>query len=256
MAKNGDEGTSAMGIDTPLAALASDHQPLFNYFKQLFAQVTNPPIDSIREKVVTSTTVYIGEDGNLLEERAENCKVLKVNNPILTNTDLMKIKAMKVDGFKVEVLPIIYYKNTSLEKAIERLFVEADRAYREGANILILSDRGIDENHVPIPSLLAVSALQQHLVKTKKRTAVAMILESGEPREVHHFATLLGYGACAINPYLAQDTVKQLVDEHMLDKRLLCGGSGLQCSDFKRHRQDRIQDGNLDDPVLRGFQDL
>jgi glutamate synthase (NADPH/NADH) large chain len=218
MAKNGGEGTSAMGIDTPLAALASDHQPLFNYFKQLFAQVTNPPIDSIREKVVTSTTVYIGEDGNLLEEKAENCQVLKVNNPILTNTDLMKIKAMKVQGFKVEVIPIIYYKNTSLEKAIDRLFVEADRAYRDGANILILSDRGIDENHVPIPSLLAVSALQQHLVRTKKRTSVAMILESGEPREVHHFATLLGYGACAINPYLVQDTVKQLVDEHMLDK--------------------------------------
>ncbi len=218
MAKTGAEGTSAMGIDTQLAALAGDHQPLFNYFKQLFAQVTNPPIDSIREKVVTSTTVYIGEDGNLLEEKAENCKVLKVNNPILTTTDLMKIKAMKVDGFKVEVIPIIYYKNTSLEKAIDRLCVEADRAYRDGANILILSDRGIDENHVPIPSLLAVSALQQHLVRTKKRTSVAMILESGEPREVHHFATLLGYGACAINPYLAQDTVKQLVDEHMLDK--------------------------------------
>ncbi len=218
MAKNGGEGTSAMGIDTPLAALASDHQPLFNYFKQLFAQVTNPPIDSIREKIVTSTTVYIGEDGNLLEEKADNCKVLKVDNPILTNTDLMKIKSMKVEGFQVEVLPIIYYKNTSLEKAIDRLFVEADRAYRDGANILILSDRGIDENHVPIPSLLAVSALQQHLVRTKKRTSLAMILESGEPREVHHFATLLGYGACAINPYLAQDTVKQLVDEHMLDK--------------------------------------
>ncbi len=218
MAKNGGEGTSAMGIDTPLAALAGDHQPLFNYFKQLFAQVTNPPIDSIREKIVTSTTVYIGEDGNLLEEKAINCQVLKVNNPILTNTDLMKIKAMKVDGFKVVVLPIIYYKNTSLEKALDHLFVEADRAYRDGANILILSDRGVDENHVPIPSLLAVSGLQQHLVKTKKRTAVAMILESGEPREVHHFATLLGYGACAINPYLAQDTVKQLVDEHMLDK--------------------------------------
>ena len=218
MAKNGAEGIASMGIDTPLAALASDHQPLFNYFKQLFAQVTNPPIDSIREKVVTSTTVYIGEDGNLLEEKAENCQVLKVNNPILTNTDLMKIKAMKVPGFKVEVIPIIYYKNTSLEKAIDRLFVEADRAYRDGANILILSDRGIDENHVPIPSLLAVSALQQHLVRTKKRTSVAMILESGEPREVHHFATLLGYGACAINPYLVQDTVKQLVDEHMLDK--------------------------------------
>ncbi len=218
MAKNGGESTAAMGIDTPLAALAGDHQPLFNYFKQLFAQVTNPPIDSIREEVVTSTTVYIGEDGNLLEEKAINCQVLKVNNPILTNTDLMKIKNMKVEGFKVVELPIIYYKNTSLEKAIEHLYVEADRAYREGANILILSDRGVDENHVAIPSLLAVSALQQHLIKTKKRTAVAMILESGEPREVHHFATLLGYGACAINPYLAQDTVKQLIDEHMLDK--------------------------------------
>ncbi|MCF2641209.1 MAG: glutamate synthase large subunit [Lachnospiraceae bacterium] len=218
MAKNGVEGTAAMGIDTSLAVLSGDRQPLFNYFKQLFAQVTNPPIDSIREKVVTSTTVYIGEDGNLLEEKPINCQVLKVNNPILTNTDIMKIKTMKVEGFKVVVLPIIYYKNTSLEKAIEHLYVEADRAYRDGANILILSDRGVDENHVPIPSLLAVAALQQHLVSTKKRTAVAMILESGEPREVHHFATLLGYGACAINPYLAQDTVKQLVDEHMLDK--------------------------------------
>ncbi|MFG6384061.1 MAG: glutamate synthase large subunit [Lachnospiraceae bacterium] len=218
MAKNGGESTAAMGIDTPLAALAGDHQPLFNYFKQKFAQVTNPPIDSIREEVVTSTTVYIGEDGNLLEEKSENCKVLKVNNPILTNTDIMKIKSMKVEGFKVVEIPIIYYKNTSLEKAIERLFVEADRAYRDGANILILSDRGVDENHVPIPSLLAVSALQQHLIKTKKRTALAMILESGEPREVHHFATLLGYGACAINPYLAQDTVKQLIDDYMLDK--------------------------------------
>ena len=218
MAKNGVEGTAAMGIDTSLAVLSGDRQPLFNYFKQLFAQVTNPPIDSIREKVVTSTTVYIGEDGNLLEEKPINCQVLKVNNPILTNTDIMKIKTMKVEGFKVVVLPIIYYKNTSLEKAIEHLYVEADRAYRDGANILILSDRGVDENHVPIPSLLAVAALQQHLVSTKKRTAVAMILESGEPREVHHFATLLGYGACAINPHLAQDTVKQLVDEHMLDK--------------------------------------
>ena len=218
MALNGTEQTGAMGIDTPLAVLSNKHQPLFNYFKQLFAQVTNPPIDSIREKVVTSTTVYIGEDGNLLEEKAINCQVLKVDNPILTNTDLMKIKNMKVEGFKVVVLPTTYYKNTSLEKALDHLFVEADRAYRDGANILILSDRGIDENHVAIPSLLAVSGLQQHLVKTKKRTAVAMILESGEPREVHHFATLLGYGACAINPYLAQDTVKQLVDEHMLDK--------------------------------------
>ena len=125
---------------------------------------------------------------------------------------------MKVDGFKVEVVPIVYYKNTSLERAIDRLFVEVDRAYRDGVNILILSDRGVDENHVPIPSLLAVSALNQYLVRTKKRTRVALILESGEPREVHHFATLLGYGACAINPYLAQDTIKELIESNMLDK--------------------------------------
>ncbi len=218
MARDGAEGTAAMGIDTPLAALSDDHQPLFNYFKQLFAQVTNPPIDAIREEIVTSTTTYIGEDGNILEEKPKNCQVLKVRNPILTNTDLMKIKNMKRDGFHVSVISLVYYKNTSLEKAIDRLFVEADRAYREGANVLILSDRGVDEYHVAIPSLLAVSALQQQLVRTKKRTAVALILESGEPREVHHFSTLLGYGACAINPYLAQDTIKQLIDDHMLDK--------------------------------------
>lgn len=218
MAKTGAEPVGAMGVDTPLAVLSDIKQPLFNYFKQLFAQVTNPPIDAIREAIVTSTTVYIGEDGNLLEEKAENCKVLKVNNPILTNTDLLKIKAMKIDGFEVKVIPMIYYKNTSLEKAIDHLCVDADRAYKDGANILILSDRGVDENHVAIPSLLAVSALQQHLVRTKKRTRVAMIVESAEPREVHHFATLLGYGACAINPYLAIDTIKQLIDDKMLDK--------------------------------------
>lgn len=218
MALNGQEPVAAMGVDSPLPVLSKQHQPLFNYFKQLFAQVTNPPIDAIREAIVTSTTVYIGEDGNLLEEKPENCRVLKVDNPILTNTDLLKIKSMNVEGFKVKVLPIIFYKNTSLERAIEHLFVEADRAYRDGANILILSDRGLDENHVAIPSLLAVSALQQHLVKTKKRTQLAMILESGEPREVHHFATLLGYGACAINPYLAQESIKELIENNMLDK--------------------------------------
>ena len=218
MALNGSESIGAMGIDTPLAVLSNKHQPLFNYFKQLFAQVTNPPIDSIREKVVTSTTVYLGTDGNVLEEKAENCKQLKINDPILTNTDLLKIKNMKVDGFKVETIPIIYYKNTSLEKAIDHLFVEVDRAHREGANIIILSDRGVDENHVAIPSLLAVSALQQYLVQTKKRTAMAVILVSGEPRDVHHFATLLGYGASAINPYLAQESIQELIDLNMLDK--------------------------------------
>lgn len=218
MAQNGAEPIASMGTDTPLPMLSEQPQPLFNYFKQLFAQVTNPPIDAIREEIVTSTSVYIGEDGNLLEEKAENCNVLKICNPILTDTDLIKIKSMDKKGFKCEDIPITYYKNTSLEKALGRLCLAADRAYREGVNILVLTDRGVDENHVAIPSLLAVAAMQQHLVTTKKRTRVAMILESAEPREVHHFATLLGYGACAINPYLAHSTIKELIGSGMLDK--------------------------------------
>ena len=218
MAEKGAEAISAMGTDTPLAVLSNSHKPLFNYFKQLFAQVTNPPIDAIREEIVTSTSVYLGKDGNILEEKPENCHVLKIHNPILTNTDLLKIKNMKVEGLKVGVLPILYYKNTSLEKALDRLFVEADKLYRDGVNILILSDRGVDETHVAIPSLLAVSAMQKHLVRTKKRTSVAIILESADPRNVHHFATLLGYGACAVNPYLAIETIKQMVDSHLLNK--------------------------------------
>ena len=144
--------------------------------------------------------------------------MLKVNNPILTNVDLLKIKNMKQDGFKIAEIPTIYYKNSSLEKAMDYLFIEVDRAIRDGANILILSDRGVDEYHVAMPSLLALSGLQQHLVRTKKRTSVAIILETGEPREVHHFATLLGYGACAVNPYLAHETIRQLIDTGMLQK--------------------------------------
>ena len=200
MAKNGSEPSGAMGSDTPLAVLSHTHPPLFEYFKQMFAQVTNPPIDALREKIVTSTTVYVGAQGNLLEEAANNCQVLKINNPILTETDLLKIKAMQVPGFKVKTVSICYYKNTDLEQAIDRLFVDVDRAYRDGANILILSDRDIDEYHVAIPSLLAVGAVSNYLVRTRKRTAMALILESGEPRLVHDFAALLGYGACAINP--------------------------------------------------------
>ena len=218
MALNGAEGIAAMGVDTPLAVLSEKNRSLFDYFKQLFAQVTNPPIDAIREEIVTSTTVYVGKDGNLLEQVPDNCQVLKINNPILTNTDLLKIKNMKQEGFKVAVVPTTYYKSTKLARAMERLFVEVDKVYREGANIVILSDRGVDENHVPIPSLLAVSAVHQHLVDTKKQTSLALILESGEPREVHHFAALLGYGACAVNPYLALDTIQELIDEKLLDK--------------------------------------
>ena len=196
-------------------------EPLPGYWDRILinaSQVTNPPIDAIREKVVTSTSVYVGAHGNLLEDKPENCKVLKVQNPILTSTDLLKIKHMNVPGFKTATVSINYYKNTSLEKAIDRVFLEVDRAYKDGANIIILSDRDIDEYHVSIPSLLAVSAVSQYLIRTKKSTAMALILESAEPHEVHHFATLLGYGACAVNPYLAHDTIAQLIDEGLLDK--------------------------------------
>lgn len=218
MANNGIEGTKAMGKDTPLAVLSERNHPLFNYFKQLFAQVTNPPIDAIREEIVTSTSVYIGNDGNILEEQPENCNVLKIKHPILTNTDILKLKNINKPGFKSAVVPIVYYKGLDIEKAIEQVFVDVDKAHKDGANIIILSDRGVDEYHVQIPSLLAVSAVHQHLVKTKKRTTLSLILESGEPREVHHFATLLGYGASAINPYLAHETIKQMVDEGMINK--------------------------------------
>ena len=218
MANTGNEATKAMGKDTPLAVLSERTHPLFNYFKQLFAQVTNPPIDANREEIVTSTSVYLGKDGNILEEKPDNCNVLKINNPILTNTDILKLKNIKEPGFKTAVVPIVYYKGIKLEKAIEQVFVEVDKAHKDGANIIILSDRGVDEYHVQIPSLLAVSAVHQYLVKTKKRTTLSLVLESGEPRSVHHFATLLGYGASAVNPYLAHETIKQMVEEGMINK--------------------------------------
>ena len=218
MALNGTEAIGSMGVDTPIAALSMKYQPLFYYFKQLFAQVTNPPIDAQREEIVTSRTVYVGKNGNLLEEKPENCQVLKIDNPILTDLDLLKIESMKKDGFKVSKVSTLFYKSTPMKRVLDHLFVEVDRAYKEGTNILILSDRGVDENHVAIPSLLAVAAVHKHLVETRKCTAMSLILESGEPREVHHFATLLGYGASAINPYLAHATIRQLVEEELLEK--------------------------------------
>ena len=218
MAATGSEPTTSMGVDIPLAVLSEKHQPLFSYFKQMFAQVTNPPIDAIREETVIDTTVYVGSDGNLLEAKPDNCHVLEIRNPILTSVDLLKIRHMDVPGLKVETISLLFFKNTSLKKALDHLFVNCDRAYKNGANILILSDRGVDENHVAIPSLLAVSAIEQYLIRTKKRTSISIILESAEPRDVHHFATLLGYGARAINPYLAHEAIGELIDEGLLDK--------------------------------------
>jgi len=218
MALQGSEGIGAMGIDTPIAVMSKEYQPLFYYFKQLFAQVTNPPIDAVREKIVTATTIYVGKNGDLLSEKAENCHVLKIKNPILSDLDLLKISHLKKEGLRVEKVSTLYYKSTNLERAIEHLFVEVDRAYKKGANILILSDRGVDENHVAIPSLLCVAAVHSHLVRTKKCMAMSIVLESAEPREVHHFATLLGFGASAVNPYLAHASIAQLIKDGMLDK--------------------------------------
>ncbi len=218
MARTGVEPTLSMGHDAPLAVLSREHQPLFNYFKQLFAQVTNPPIDSLREKIVTDTTVYIGSDGDLLKEKSSNCAVLEVDNPILTGIDLLKIRHLDQPGFRTKTISLLYYKNTSLARALDQLNIAVDRAAANGTNIIILSDRGVDENHVPIPSLLAVSSVEQHLVRTKKRTAVSLILESGEPRDVHQCAMLLGFGARAINPYLAHECIGELIELGILDK--------------------------------------
>lgn len=214
------EPTRAMGTDIPLAIYSKNHLSLFHYFKQLFAQVTNPPIDSLREEVVTDTTIYIGSDGNLLKDKSENCTVLEVNNPILTSRDMDKIRQLNQTGFKNETISLLFYRGTSLKEALDNLFIECDKAYRNGVNILILSDKGVDEGHMAIPSLLAVSALEQHLVKTKKKTDVSIILESGEPRDVHQFATLLGYGATAIYPYLAHECIEEMIQLNMLDKEV------------------------------------
>ena len=218
MARDGVEPTASMGIDTPLAVLSDKHPPLYSYFKQLFAQVTNPPIDSLREKIVTDTTVYVGSDGNLLEAQSENCTVLEINNPLLTGVDMMKIKALNKKGCKSSVISLLFYKNSSLEKAIDGVFNEIEKRYHEGCNIMILSDRGVDESHVAIPSLLAVSAVEQYLIRTKKRTKISIILESAEVRDVHQAAMCLSYGARAINPYLAHECIAELIDQKLLDK--------------------------------------
>ncbi|MCR5612324.1 glutamate synthase large subunit [Treponema sp.] len=224
MAKNGIEPTGAMGVDTPLACLSDKHPPLYSYFKQLFAQVTNPPIDSLREKIVTDTTVYVGSDGDLLNTKDTNCRVLEINNPILTGTDLIKIAALNQPGLRAKTLSLlidvekIKGDGSTLETELDLLFKKIDSAYTEGYNIIILSDRGVDEKHAAIPSLLAVSAVEQYLIRTKKRTKISIILESAEVRDVHQAAMCLGYGARAINPYLAHEAIAELIDQKLLDK--------------------------------------
>lgn len=219
MAKNGVEALGAMGDDAPVAVLSDQPQLLYSYFRQLFAQVTNPPLDAIREELVTATEVMMGTEQNVLETKPENCHQIKLKNPILSNEDLAKIRHLDRKGFKVTTLPMLFPVNEGvggLEKALDDLFAKADQAIKEGVNIFILSDRGVSADQAPIPALLATAGLHHHLIREKTRTQVALVVESGEPREVHHFSVLIGYGATAINPYMAYETLHDMIEQGLL----------------------------------------
>jgi glutamate synthase (NADPH) large chain len=219
MASTGEEAIGSMGVDTPLACLSDKPQPLFNYFKQLFAQVTNPPIDPIREELVMSLTSYIGVERNILAETPEHCHTLKLKHPVLTNWDLEQIRRVSRGDFLAYTLPTLYQVDggdKELERALDSLCKRASWALKNGYSILILSDRGVDEESAPIPSLLALTAVHNHLVREGTRTQCALIVESGEPREVMHFCLLIGYGASAVNPYLAIETLEDLSKRHQL----------------------------------------
>ena len=213
MSKDGKDPVGAMGADAPLAILSDKPQLLYSYFKQMFAQVTNPPIDSIREEMVTSTRVMLGNSGNLTDPNKAGTYALSMRTPILTNQELASIKALDCRRMKSVTLPILFDPtkgSEGLRDALDELCAKAEEAARTDQNVLILSDRGVDENHAPIPALLAVAAVHNHLIRKVLRTEIGLILESGEPREVHHFCTLIGYGVTAINPYLALETVRDL----------------------------------------------
>ncbi len=220
MAKNAIEPVGSMGNDTPPAVLSDQPQLLYNYFKQLFAQVTNPPIDAIREEIITATETYIGTELNLLETLPANCHQIKLKTPILTNEELAKLRHLDLPGFKSLTLPMLFPVaggSAAMEKALADLYEQARQAIAAGINIFILSDRGIDSANAAIPALLAVSGLHHFLIREELRTQVALIVESGEPREVHHFATLIGYGASAINPYLAYESLNDMVRQGLLE---------------------------------------
>ncbi|MFW6157204.1 MAG: glutamate synthase central domain-containing protein, partial [Balneolaceae bacterium] len=220
MAENMLQPVGAMGNDAPIAVLSKQPQLLYNYFKQLFAQVTNPPIDPIREELITSTETILGTQENLLEPTPEHCRQIRLKTPVLENEEISKLKGINASGFKSKVLPILFEANKGgkgLEKALDNLFEAADKAIEKGTNILILSDRDFDQKHAPIPALLAVAGLHHHLIRSGNRTKVGLVLESGEPRETHHFCTLLGYGVEAINPYMAYESLYDLIEEGHLD---------------------------------------
>jgi glutamate synthase (ferredoxin) len=219
MALNGVEAVGSMGSDTPLAVLSDRPKLLYDYFQQLFAQVTNPPIDSIREEIVTSPETTIGAERNLLKPEPESCHLIKLKTPIISNAELAKLKHINEGDFQSITLPILFNPKEGVQglaTAIEEICTQADRAIAEGVSIIILSDRGINKDKAAIPALLAVAGLHHHLIRAGTRTRVGIVLESGEPREVHHFAVLIGYGCGVINPYLAFETLKDMISQGLL----------------------------------------
>ncbi|MEL3974356.1 glutamate synthase large subunit [Rossellomorea oryzaecorticis] len=221
MVTDGKDPVGSMGYDSPLAVLSKKPQLLYNYFKQLFAQVTNPPIDAIREQIVTSVGTTIGAEGNLVEPGPESCRHIRLETPVLTTEELERLRYQNEEGFKAVTLSTLFNvteEEDQLEGALDKLFARADIAIKEGATLLILSDRGVTKERAAIPALLAVSGLHHHLIRQRTRTKVSLLVESGEPREVHHFATLLGYGAEAITPYLAYESLRDLVNKGELQQ--------------------------------------
>ena len=224
MARDGVEPLASMGDDTPIAALSRRPQLLYHYFRQLFAQVTNPPIDAIREELVTSSAMLLGSEGDLVNPRPEDCRRIRLQSPVLTNIELAKLRGIGGHkpyraGFSAVTLPMLFpsgSRGAGLAAALDRLFAAADRGLAGGANLIILSDRGISRDEAAIPALLAVAGLHHHLIRRGTRTRVSLIVESGEPREVHHFACLIGYGADAVNPYLAFETIRDLIERRLL----------------------------------------
>ena len=216
MAQVGKEALGSMGIDTPLAVLSNKPQLISNYFKQLFAQVTNPPLDGIREEIVTDISLALGQDRNIFDISKKQCRKLRIQNPVISNEDLEKIRNISVDNFKSETIEILYPKVkglNGLEDALENIIVQITKAIDRGTNIIILSDRGVNKEFAPIPSLLACSYVHHQMNRLRKRSYFDIIIESAEPREPHHFATLFGYGASAINPYMVNEIIRMQVKE-------------------------------------------
>ena len=221
MARDANEPVGSMGNDAPLAVLSARSQPLYNYFKQLFAQVTNPPVDAIREELIMSVETAIGSEGNLLRPRPESARQIQLKSPILKNQELEKLRQLdgRSHGFKAVTLPMLFRVNQGglgLRQAMAELCRRASEAIVEGCEIIILSDRGLSRDQAPIPALLAVAGVHHHLIREGTRTRVGLVVESGEPREVHHFSLLIGYGAGAINPYLAFETLGGMIDQGLI----------------------------------------